>query len=171
VAVGRRARIGQGGEIPNGAARRTGPGTGPRKEPDVAVDQTAGIISVEIQGQRYPIKSALDPAYVRELAGYVHAKMAAAAEEAQAADTLRIAVVAALNIADEFFRSRDGHPDPGALARRAADLESLLDRAIALAGGPLPPGPPPPPDAAAEPGQSAGGPAAPRTLPTLPASD
>lgn len=103
---------------------------------------TATVVSVEIQGQRYPIRSALDPAYVRELAGYVHAKMAAAAEETQAADTLRIAVVAALNIADEFFRARGGDPDVEAVARRAASLERLLDRAIALAGGEPPAGGP-----------------------------
>lgn len=104
----------------------------------MAVDQTPSIVSVEIQGQRYPIKSTLDPAYVRELAGYVHAKMAAAAEETRTADTLRLAVVAALNIADEFFRARGGEPDAGALARRAADLECLVDRALALAGGGVP---------------------------------
>jgi cell division protein ZapA len=110
----------------------------------VAVDQTPSIVSVEIQGQRYPIKSTLDPAYVRELAGYVHAKMAAAAEETRTADTLRLAVVAALNIADEFFRARGGEPDAGALARRAADLECLVDRALALAGGAVPSGGPAP---------------------------
>lgn len=110
----------------------------------MAVDQTPSIVSVEIQGQRYPIKSTLDPAYVRELAGYVHAKMAAAAEETRTADTLRLAVVAALNIADEFFRARSPDLDVGALARRAADLECLVDRAIALAGGAALPGGPAP---------------------------
>jgi cell division protein ZapA len=110
------------------------------RKPDVAVDQTPSIVSVEIQGQRYPIKSTLDPAYVRELAGYVDAKMAAAAEETRTADTLRLAVVAALNIADEFFRARGADPDAGILARRAADLEGLVDRALALAGGAAPSG-------------------------------
>jgi hypothetical protein len=71
---------------------------------------TAGIVTVEILGQRYPIRSALDPTYVLELAGYVEAKMQAAASENQSADSLRIAVLAALNIADEFFRSRAGTP-------------------------------------------------------------
>lgn len=124
---------------------------------------TATIISVEIQGQRYPIKSALDPAYVRELAGYVHAKMAAAAEEAQAADTLRIAVVAALNIADEFFRARDGDRDVEAVARRAASLERLLDQAIALAGGQ-----PPSDRPFSAGGQPADGPDAPAGQPSAP---
>jgi cell division protein ZapA len=97
----------------------------------VLSDPTAGIVTVEILGQRYPIRSALDPAYVLELAGYVDAKMQAAADENQTADSLRVAVLAALNIADEFFRSRE-HEETGddALARRAADLERLLDKAI-----------------------------------------
>jgi cell division protein ZapA len=92
---------------------------------------TAGIVTVEILGQRYPIRSALDPTYVLELAGYVEAKMQAAAHENQSADSLRIAVLAALNIADEFFRSRETEDsDVTSLARRTADLERLVDRAI-----------------------------------------
>jgi cell division protein ZapA len=97
-------------------------------------DPTAGIVTVEIMGQRYPIRSALDPAYVTQLAGYVDAKMQAAMDENRSADSLRIAVVAALNIADEFFRSRQSEDaDDGALARRTAELERLLDRAISSA--------------------------------------
>ena len=97
-------------------------------------DPTAGTVLVEILGQRYPIRSALDPAYVQELAGYVDAKMQAAADENQTADALRVAVLAALNIADEYFRSRDTEEvDGDALTRRAADLERLVDRAIAMA--------------------------------------
>ncbi len=94
-------------------------------------DPSAGIVTVEILGQRYPIRSALDPAYVAQLAGYVDAKMQAAMDENRSADSLRIAVLAALNIADEFFRCRESEDiDETALARRAAELERLLDRAI-----------------------------------------
>ena len=48
----------------------------------------------------------LDPAYVAELAAYVERKMQLAARESPAGDTLKIAVLAALNIADEYFRAR-----------------------------------------------------------------
>jgi cell division protein ZapA len=102
----------------------------------VLSDPTAGIVTVEILGQRYPIRSALDPAYVVQLAGYVDAKMQAAADENQSADSLRVAVLAALNIADEYFRSRESEDSDGdALARRASELERLVDRAITLARG------------------------------------
>lgn len=100
----------------------------------MAHESSASIVTVEILGQRYPIRSALDPAYVSQLAGYVDAKMQAAMDENRTADSLRIAVLAALNIADEFFRSREtGDVDDAALVRRTAELERLLDRAISSA--------------------------------------
>lgn len=100
----------------------------------VVSDSTSSIVTVEILGQRYPIRSALDPAYVAQLAGYVDAKMQAAMAENPSADSLRIAVLAALNIADEFFRVRETEDaDDEALARRTAELERVIDRALALA--------------------------------------
>ena len=65
------------------------------------------VVHVEIHGHRYPIRSGLPPEYVAELAAYVDEKMRLAARESPAGDTLKIAVLAALNIADEFFRACD----------------------------------------------------------------
>ena len=67
----------------------------------------SSIVTVEIGGQRYPIRSALDERYVAELAAYVDQKMRAASDSAPASDMLGLAVLVALNIADEFFRERD----------------------------------------------------------------
>ena len=64
---------------------------------------------VEIHGQRYPIRSALEPEYVARLATYVDEKMRAAADSTPTGDSLRLAVLAALNIADELFRCRDAN--------------------------------------------------------------
>ena len=75
------------------------------------------VVTVEIHGQRYPIRSGLDPAYVAELAAYVDEKMRLASRESPAGDTLKLAVLAALNIADECFRARD----EGAAHRSDAD--------------------------------------------------
>jgi cell division protein ZapA len=89
------------------------------------------VIPVEIHGQRYPIRSTLDPEYVARLASYVDLKMRAAAESAPAGDSLRLAVLAALNIADEVFRCRDiTRTRDGELAERAGELERLLDRVL-----------------------------------------
>ena len=89
------------------------------------------VISVDIQGQRYPIRSGLDPDYVTRLAVYVDDKMRAAADSTPTGDTLRLAVLAALNIADELFRCRDvSRARDGELAERAGELERLLDRVL-----------------------------------------
>ena len=77
------------------------------------------VVTVEIHGQRYPIRSALDAAYVAELAAYVDEKMRLAARESPAGDTLQIAVLAALNIADEYFRARAGRRPRGDRPRPA----------------------------------------------------
>ena len=89
------------------------------------------VVSVEIHGQRYPIRSSLDPEYVLRLAAYVDDKMRAAGEQTPSGDSLRLAVLAALNIADELFRCRDISRDrDGQLAARAGELERMLDRLL-----------------------------------------
>lgn len=89
------------------------------------------VLSVDIHGQRYPIRSGLDPMYVAELARYVDGKMRAAAETTPTTDALRLAVLAALNVADELFRCRDANrARTGALAERAGELERLVDRLL-----------------------------------------
>ena len=89
------------------------------------------VVSVEIQGQRYPIRSSLEPEYVARLAQYVDEKIIAAAESTPTGDVLRLAVLAALNVADELFRCRDANRvRSGELAARAGELERILDRVL-----------------------------------------
>ena len=89
------------------------------------------VISVEIHGQRYPIRSSLEPEYVARLAQYVDEKIIAAAESTPTGDVLRLAVLAALNVADELFRCRSaGAPDRTEVVRRAHELERIVDLAI-----------------------------------------
>ena len=71
-----------------------------------------------------------------ELAAFVDEKMRLAAQECPAGDTLKIAVLAALNIADECFRALDAITagrasldDPGG----PMELERMVDLAIGLA--------------------------------------
>ncbi|MEX2270537.1 MAG: cell division protein ZapA [Vicinamibacterales bacterium] len=93
------------------------------------------VVTVEIQGQRYPVRSDLDAGYVADLAAYVDAKMRLASSESSAADSMRLAVIAALNIADELFRAREeaagGAGTYDALLDRAAELERILDAVLA----------------------------------------
>ena len=89
------------------------------------------VVPVEIHGQKYPIRSTLDPEYVARLALYVDEKMKAAADQTPTGDSVRVAVLAALNIADELFRCRDTtRKRDGQLAERAGELERLLDRIL-----------------------------------------
>jgi cell division protein ZapA len=91
----------------------------------------SNAIPVEIHGQRYPIRSSLDPEYVARLATYVDEKMRVAADSTPTGDTLRLAIIAALNIADEYFRCRETNSArDGELAERAGELERLLDRIL-----------------------------------------
>jgi len=97
-------------------------------------------VPVQIFGQRYPIRSALDPQYVQELASYVDERMRAAADQSPAGDSLRLAVLAALNIADEAFRTLDAEDGrPASLAARLLAIERLLDEALAGNPGSLDP--------------------------------
>jgi cell division protein ZapA len=89
------------------------------------------VIPVEIHGQRYPIRSGLDPEYVARLASYLDEKIRTAADSTPTGDTLRLTVIAALNIADEYFRCRDvNNAKDGEIAERAGELERLLDRIL-----------------------------------------
>jgi cell division protein ZapA len=95
------------------------------------------IVNVEIHGQQYPIRSGLDPAYVARLAAYVDEKMQLAARETVGGDTLKLAVLAALNIADECYRLRDDESRRYThVAHRAEELERMLDLALGLDNGP-----------------------------------
>ena len=95
------------------------------------MDPQKGVVTVEIAGQRYPIRSGLDAAYVGELAAYVDKKMRAAAETAPSTDTLGLAVLVALNLADEYFRARQHESSTnGELHERALRLEQLVDQAL-----------------------------------------
>ena len=101
------------------------------------MDQHASrVVTVEIHGQQYPIRSGLDPAYVAELAAYVDEKMRLAARESPSGETLKLAVLAALNIADEYFRILDDERRQNdQVASRAAALERMLNLALGLEDG------------------------------------
>ena len=91
----------------------------------------ARVVNVEIHGQRYAVRSELEPQYVGELASYVDDKMRQAARELSSADPLRVAVVAALNIADDLYNARaESSGNEGRLLARAADLERLVDAVL-----------------------------------------
>src|SRR3954466_8897995 len=88
-------------------------------------------VSVEIFGQRYPIRSSLDVEYIQRLAQFVDGKIRAAGDSAPSGDPVRLAVLAALNIADELFRELEtARTRDGSVTERTEELERLLDRVL-----------------------------------------
>jgi cell division protein ZapA len=102
------------------------------------VNQSARVVAVEILGQQYPIRSSLPESYVAGLAAYVDGKIRSAADITPTTDTVRLVVIAALNIADECFHALDADRDGRALVlEQVARMELLIDEA--LKGPPDPP--------------------------------
>jgi cell division protein ZapA len=84
-------------------------------------------VTVEIYDQVYHL-AGQDPAHIRELAACVDSKMRAVASQGKTADSLRVAVLAALNLADELAQA--GTADPRLGHARAASLRMMLDEVL-----------------------------------------
>jgi cell division protein ZapA len=94
---------------------------------DVPRGKAGDYVTVEIYDQLYHL-SGQDPVHMRELAACVDAKMRAVAAQGRTADSLRVAVLAALNLADELAQAtsadlRMGH-------QRASNLRVMLDEVL-----------------------------------------
>ena len=87
-------------------------------------------VTVEIYDQTYHL-SGQDEERIRALAGLVDARMRAVAAQGRTADSLRVAVLAALNLADELSQARlAGGADAQLAHARAASLRGLLDEVL-----------------------------------------
>lgn len=64
-------------------------------------------VQVEIFGQVYSIKGMAEPDHIKTLAAYVDAKMKEIQKGTGTVDPHRVAILAALTIADELHRARD----------------------------------------------------------------
>ena len=100
------------------------------KEQAVRDPQNASV-RVEIFDQPYNLRGS-DPEYILKLADYVDGKMRAVAQATSTVDTARLAVLAALNIADEYHILKRQHDKNGnaEYVKRAHRLSSLLDEVL-----------------------------------------
>jgi cell division protein ZapA len=64
-------------------------------------------VQVEIFGQVYSLKGRDDPAYIRELAAFIDAKMKEIQKGTGTVDPHRVAILTALTITDELYRLRE----------------------------------------------------------------
>ena len=88
-------------------------------------------VKVQIFGQMYPIQGDLDEAYVHKLAAYVDEKMRAIARMTPTVDTQKVAILAALAIADELHSLRNERNAREELLKEQAErCLTLVERAL-----------------------------------------
>ena len=75
-------------------------------ERHVPGSQAPDIVSVDICGRRYNIRGQYDPKKIRELAEYVDRRMRRVGEQLGHGDMVQVAVMAAINIADDYYKTR-----------------------------------------------------------------
>ena len=86
-------------------------------------------IRVEIYDQEYFMRGELDSEYIRKLAQYLDTKMRSIAERTQTVDSLRVAVLAALNIADEYPQMKGKYEAATQrLGQKVEECHEVLDR-------------------------------------------
>jgi cell division protein ZapA len=87
-------------------------------------------IRVEIYDQNYHLRGT-DPEYIQDLAEYVDSKMRLISQQAATVDSLKVAVLAALNIADELYVLKRKYDSVAQdYAARAEHLSGALDEVL-----------------------------------------
>ena len=97
------------------------------------MDKTSdsAVTTIQILGREYPVRSRLNADDVSRLGAYVREKMEAVSNRAPRRDLVHVAVLAALNIADDYFRSLDGRADDERhVLDRMLAIEAMVDRAV-----------------------------------------
>lgn len=89
-----------------------------------------GSVRVEIYDQAYNLRGT-DPEYIHKLAEFVDSKIRAVASQTHTVDSLRLAVLAALNIADEYHvLKRKYEAIAGDFTQRTNSLSDALDEVL-----------------------------------------
>jgi cell division protein ZapA len=88
-------------------------------------------LDVEILGQRFTISSDADEGYMLKVAGYVDGKMQELMRSPRTVTKSNVAMLAALNIADEFHRLQDAHE---AILNRLDQLSKKLSMTLSEEG-------------------------------------
>jgi cell division protein ZapA len=97
------------------------------------MSEDVAATAVTIYGQTYHLRGSEGETYLAELASLVDRRMREVVEATGTADTLRVAILAALNIADDYLQARRGRAVPldGESDERLARMITLLDEALA----------------------------------------
>ena len=88
-------------------------------------------IRVEIYNQTYNIRSDGDTEYIIQLAEFVDSRMREISSGTLTVDSLKVAILAALHIADELHRLKNLHEQADSqLAARSTECAEMLDRLL-----------------------------------------
>ena len=96
------------------------------------MSEESNQVSISIFGQEYSVKAPADPEYILKIAEYLDGKM----REVQTGFTTtqsstRIAILAAMNITDELFNSRQsGESEDTEVEQKITSLIELIDESI-----------------------------------------
>ena len=88
-------------------------------------------LDVEILGQKFTISSDAEESYMLRVAGYVDGKMQELMQAAKPVAKANVAMLAALNIADEYHRLKDTHE---AILHRLDQLSKKLTTTLTEEG-------------------------------------
>lgn len=93
------------------------------------------ILKVNIYGSEYPIKGNTDIEYIKKVAQYVDSKMREVNKNISIDSSLKVSILAALNITDELFREREKNATSNSestvderISKLNIDLEACLNR-------------------------------------------
>ena len=93
--------------------------------------EASPTIKVEIYDQAYTVRSDGDPEYLKQLAEYVDQRMREISSGTLTVDSRKVAILAALYIADELHQLRRAHEQADEqLATRSSECSELLDRLL-----------------------------------------
>lgn len=86
-------------------------------------------VTVSIYGRDYTLKGEAEPAYVQKVAALVDQKMREIADQSALASTSKVAILVAVNLADELLRERQKHQQAlSLLDERTGQITAFLDK-------------------------------------------
>jgi len=95
--------------------------------------EVAGPTPVTIFGRTYQLRGSGDRVHLERLAAIVDDKMREIADATGTPDTLKVAILASLNIADDYLKAQGGGSDRqrSEARKRLGDMVTLLDETLA----------------------------------------
>ena len=89
------------------------------------------VLKVRIYGAEYSIRGQADANYIKAVAEYVDKKMREVDNNFRVDSSLKVAILASLNIADELFRERAEKDEIRTqLEDKIKEINSLIDRQL-----------------------------------------